>query len=55
MSFMHPILFLLDIDECSMNNGGCSQICNNSVGGYNCACYPGYEFDPSLQDCAGRA
>ena len=34
---------LLDTDECSVNNGGCSQICNNIIGGFSCECYTGYQ------------
>ena len=27
-----------DINECSMNNGGCQETCVNTVGGYFCQC-----------------
>uniref|UniRef100_UPI00358F765B transmembrane cell adhesion receptor mua-3-like isoform X8 n=1 Tax=Myxine glutinosa TaxID=7769 RepID=UPI00358F765B len=33
-----------DIDECSTNNGGCSQICTNTGGSFSCSCNAGYEF-----------
>ena len=36
-----------------MNNGGCSQSCVNSLGGFSCACFPGYSFDLDLQICIG--
>ena len=38
---------ILDIDECSDENGGCSSyaLCTNFVGGYNCTCLEGYEGD----------
>lgn len=36
-----------DIDECAVNNGGCSQICVNTDGGYMCECNPGYNATDS--------
>ncbi|CAH1233664.1 UMOD [Branchiostoma lanceolatum] len=37
----------IDIDDCSTNNGGCSDICTNIVGGYYCSCRPGYRLTES--------
>jgi cysteine-rich repeat protein len=36
-----------DINECLVNNGGCSPnaTCTNTVGSYTCACNPGYVGD----------
>jgi len=33
-----------DIDECAVNNGGCSDnaYCTNSPGSHNCTCIGGY-------------
>uniref|UniRef100_A0A8C0IT14 Growth arrest specific 6 n=1 Tax=Chelonoidis abingdonii TaxID=106734 RepID=A0A8C0IT14_CHEAB len=31
-----------DIDECSVQNGGCNQVCLNNPGSYRCSCYSGY-------------
>jgi len=33
-----------DIDECAINNGGCSPIatCSNTPGSFVCSCPPGY-------------
>ena len=28
----------IDIDECSMSNGGCQVDCDNTVGGFECDC-----------------
>ncbi|KAJ8029879.1 Fibrillin-1 [Holothuria leucospilota] len=36
-----------DIDECDLYPYGCSQICNNNIGGYTCACYNGFKIDPA--------
>lgn len=31
-------------DECKDNNGGCSQHCVDTPGGYYCDCLPGYKL-----------
>ena len=31
-----------DINECSVNNAGCSQECENEVGGFRCSCWKGF-------------
>uniref|UniRef100_A0A8C4E958 Growth arrest-specific protein 6 n=1 Tax=Dicentrarchus labrax TaxID=13489 RepID=A0A8C4E958_DICLA len=31
-----------DVNECSSNNGGCNQECNNTMGSYRCSCHQGY-------------
>lgn len=32
----------IDIDECLTANGGCEQLCINSIGGFNCSCLSGF-------------
>ncbi|XP_075161744.1 uncharacterized protein LOC142234478 isoform X2 [Haematobia irritans] len=32
----------LDIDECSIENGGCTHFCMNLPGSYECSCPPGH-------------
>lgn len=27
-----------DVDECALSNGGCLEVCENTVGSYFCAC-----------------
>ncbi|XP_055846374.1 fibrillin-2 isoform X2 [Episyrphus balteatus] len=34
-----------DIDECSINNGGCEQICKNIPGSLECTCQEGLQID----------
>ncbi|KAK2563539.1 Matrilin-2 [Acropora cervicornis] len=45
-----------DVDECSDNNGNCSQICINIEGDRLCECRVGYEpTDPDLAKCHNTA
>ncbi|RDD39383.1 Mucin-like protein [Trichoplax sp. H2] len=41
----------VDIDECSVNNGGCSYNCLNIAGSYRCLCRPGYKIDANQRTC----
>ena len=54
---MHISSFLdrsfLDIDECSMNNGGCDQMCTNTNGSYVCSCDDGYTLNDDGLTCDG--
>lgn len=34
----------IDINECEVNNGGCSDVCINTVGSFMCTCSAGFEF-----------
>ena len=38
----HLLSIITDIDECSEGTSGCSQICENLRGSYNCSCFGGY-------------
>lgn len=42
-----------DINECLVDNGGCSQFCNNTIGSYRCTCKPGYRLDATQKNCIG--
>ena len=42
-----------DVDACALNISGCSQICTNTMGGYNCSCYSGYYLEVDLMNCTG--
>ncbi|KAJ7379470.1 Bone morphogenetic protein 1 [Desmophyllum pertusum] len=43
--------FFSETDECRNNNGGCAQICEDTVGGHRCSCHPGYELRSNNKDC----
>lgn len=43
--------FFSETNECRKNNGGCEQICQDTLGGHRCACHPGYELRSNNKDC----
>lgn len=43
-----------DIDECTIENGGCETFCTNSEGSYECSCHSGYALLPDLRSCTGE-
>ena len=45
-------VFLIDLNECASNNGGCDQVCTNTHGSYQCSCNPGYT--KSGHRCGGK-
>ena len=45
--------FWLDINECATNNGGCGQVCTNTVGSYSCSCNTGYTLSSNQKSCTG--
>lgn len=52
--FMFTMYLVLDINECSSNNGECSVTCVNTPGGYYCECPIGYNVDTSGFGCEGQ-
>ncbi|XP_012781774.2 growth arrest-specific protein 6 [Ochotona princeps] len=40
-----------DVDECSQNNGGCSQVCHNQPGSFHCACHSGFALGSDGSTC----
>uniref|UniRef100_A0A673I3V1 Fibrillin-1-like n=1 Tax=Sinocyclocheilus rhinocerous TaxID=307959 RepID=A0A673I3V1_9TELE len=44
-------LSCIDIDECTIENGGCETFCTNSEGSYECSCRRGYALMPDLRSC----
>ena len=46
--------WLIDINECEEGVSGCSQLCNNTVGGYFCSCTKGYSLLEDGSNCVGK-
>jgi CUB domain/Coagulation Factor Xa inhibitory site len=41
----------VDKDECSESNGGCQQICRNTIGSFECLCNNGFTLHENQRDC----
>ena len=48
------MVFATDINECSTNNGYCSQTCTNTNGSFYCLCSPGYILGGNNMTCNGE-
>lgn len=48
------VLCSTDTNECSVNNGGCQQVCVNTVGSYKCQCHSAYKLHWNKKDCVGK-
>ena len=47
-------MYNLEVDECLDNNGGCEEICRNTLGHYECDCKTGYELHSNGKNCEGK-
>lgn len=43
-----------DIDECEELNGGCQQMCVNTLGSYRCECSEGFRIHADARTCIGK-
>ena len=43
-----------DIDDCAVNNGGCAQVCLNTLGSFSCACVNGFQLSGDGRNCSGK-
>ena len=44
---------VIDINECAINNGGCSNTCDNTRGSFQCDCPTGFVLDViSRKNCS---
>ncbi|XP_020713717.1 dorsal-ventral patterning protein tolloid isoform X2 [Ceratitis capitata] len=41
----------VDLNECSINNGGCQHNCINTLGSYDCSCRNGYTLHQNRHNC----
>lgn len=48
------IRFFPDINECTVGNAGCSQLCVNLPGSFECQCKPGYIMTYDSRTCEGK-
>ena len=48
------LFLLIDINECSVGNGGCQQACVNTNGSYYCDCQSGYSLNADNATCSGK-
>ena len=44
----------IDTNECLLNNGGCTQLCTNTIGSYHCDCRSGYQLNDNEISCNGQ-
>ena len=44
----------VDINECVISNGGCSETCFNTLGGYMCGCREGFTPDADNKTCVSK-
>ena len=42
-----------DLNECMIDNGGCSQKCANNNGSFLCSCEDGFQLDIDGVTCTG--
>lgn len=47
-------LFPADTDECVIDNGGCFDVCANTVGSFHCSCREGFVFAADKFSCVGE-
>ena len=43
-----------DINECVVNNGGCSEMCFNTLGGFMCSCREGFTPHSDNKTCVSK-
>ena len=43
--------FSTDIDDCALPQNDCVQKCENFVGGFQCACFQGYQLASDKKNC----
>ena len=56
INYIKYIFIILDVDECTENRHNCSNLeeCQNTVGGFQCNCKPGYQRNNTTGNCEGR-
>ena len=49
------ISYIIDKNECKVENGGCSQNCINTRGSYKCECSDGYKLAEDGKKCLRKS
>ena len=53
-SYFIEFMYFSDIEECKNGLHNCDHICNELIGGFQCACNDGYELGSDNGTCAGK-
>lgn len=48
---MMTLFLLLDINECEISNGGCQDVCINTIGSFVCNCSDGKGLNEDGRTC----
>ncbi len=55
MLFIKSIFVVfIDNNECIQNTDNCTQVCNNTAGGFVCDCWPSYKLKADGVSCEGK-
>ena len=47
------LITAVDIDECRSNADDCDQLCNNTIGSFQCGCIDGFVLSSDRRNCTG--
>ncbi len=47
------VVYYTDIDECVLGDHNCSQLCQNTDGGFTCSCSSGFQLSDDGVSCDG--
>ena len=47
-------VFLITVNECATNNGGCAHTCTDTVGSFTCSCRTGFVLASNGLGCNGE-
>ena len=48
------VIFFVDLNQCTHNNGGCAHICEDKKGTHKCKCRNGYTLANDGRGCTGK-
>ena len=51
ITFALSVFRLPDINECDEGSHNCSQICQNTQGGFTCSCHDGFVHNSTTIEC----